>query len=162
MKAPRHAKKSGHGGEDGAAAPPSLPNASKDTGATEVRYAIGELARELEVTTRTIRFYESKGLIAPQRKGVARIYSRRDRARLILILRGTNLGFSLDDIKAFLELYDADPTHAAQLRMLRAKLDEHIAILKKKRSDIDRTLKEMIEIRAMAVADLAERDGSTD
>ena len=61
-------------------------------------YTIGELAGEFNVTTRTIRFYESKGLISPARRGVARAYSRRDRARLKLILRGKNLGFSLEEI----------------------------------------------------------------
>jgi DNA-binding transcriptional MerR regulator len=65
-------------------------------------FAIGELAAEFGVTTRTIRFYESKGLISPARRGVARAYSRRDRARLKLILRGKNLGFSLEAIAAYL------------------------------------------------------------
>src|SRR5207244_125075 len=72
-------------------------------------YTIGELADELNVTTRAIRFYEAKGLIAPARRGVARSYSRRDRARLMLILRGKNLGFTLEEIAQYLMLYDADP-----------------------------------------------------
>lgn len=70
-------------------------------------YSIGELARELGITTRTIRFYEQKKLIHPERKGVARVYSRRDRARMHLILRGKNLGFSLEDIAEWLALYDS-------------------------------------------------------
>jgi DNA-binding transcriptional MerR regulator len=69
---------------------------------TNRQFTIGELATEFGVTTRTIRFYESKGLISPARRGVARAYSRRDRARLKLILRGKNLGFSLEAIAAYL------------------------------------------------------------
>ena len=86
-------------------------------------YTIGELADELEVTTRAIRFYEAKGLIAPARRGVARSYSRRDRARLRLILRGKNLGFSLEEIAQYLTLYDADPTQITQTQMLLARVE---------------------------------------
>ena len=73
---------------------------------TERLYSIGELAQELEVTTRAIRFYEAKGLIAPVRRGVHRSYSRRDRARLRLILRGKNLGFTLEEVAQYLRLYE--------------------------------------------------------
>ena len=120
---------------------------------------IGELAAEFGLTTRAIRFYEAKGLIAPERKGVARAYSRRDRARLILILRGKNLGFSLEDIKEYLALYDADPTQAAQVRLLKAKVDAHVEALNRKRADLDRTLKELKEIRAQIDAHLAGGGG---
>ena len=106
-------------------------------------YAIGELASEFEVTTRTIRFYESKGLIAPARRGVARAYSRRDRARLKLILRGKNLGFSLEVIAEYLKLYDADPAQIAQTQMLLARTEQAIEELQAKRADLDRTLKEL-------------------
>jgi DNA-binding transcriptional MerR regulator len=117
-------------------------------------YAIGELAAELAVTTRTIRFYESKGLIAPARRGVARAYSRRDRARLKLILRGKNLGFSLEAIGEYLKLYDADPAHVAQTQMLLAKVEEAIESLQTKRADLDRTLKELKDIRGQCVEHL--------
>jgi DNA-binding transcriptional MerR regulator len=113
----------------------------------EQSYSIGELAGELEITTRTIRFYESKGLIAPGRKGIARTYTRRDRARLQLILRGKNLGFSLEDIKEYIELYDVDRTGQAQLKLLATKVDEHIEMLDEKRADIERTLNELRAIR---------------
>ena len=89
-------------------------------------YTIGELAAELGVTTRTIRFYEAKGLIAPARRGVARCYSRRDRGRLKLILRGKNLGFSLEAIAEYLKLYDADPAHIAQTQLLLKRIDERM------------------------------------
>jgi DNA-binding transcriptional MerR regulator len=120
-------------------------------------YTIGELAAELAVTTRTIRFYESKGLIAPARRGVARCYSRRDRARLMLILRGKNLGFSLEVIGDYLKLYDADPAHIAQTQMLLAGVEEAIENLQTKRADLDRTLKELKDIRAQCIEHLSKK-----
>ena len=120
-------------------------------------YTIGELAAELAVTTRTIRFYESKGLIAPARRGVARCYSRRDRARLMLILRGKNLGFSLEAIGDYLKLYDADPARIAQTQMLLSGVEEAIDNLQAKRADLDRTLKELKDIRAQCVEHLSKR-----
>jgi DNA-binding transcriptional MerR regulator len=122
-------------------------------------YTIGELAAELAVTTRTIRFYESKGLVAPARRGVARAYSRRDRARLMLILRGKNLGFSLEAIGEYLKLYDADPAHIAQTQMLLAKVEEAIESLQAKRADLDRTLKDLKEIRGQCVEHLKKAGG---
>jgi DNA-binding transcriptional MerR regulator len=125
----------------------SAATASPDVGVDRV-YAIGELARELGITTRTIRFYEQKGLITPARKGVARTYSRRDRARMRLILRGKNLGFSLEDIAQYLALYDSDPEQVAQTRLLHDKVTVAIADLQTKKADIDRALKELREISA--------------
>jgi DNA-binding transcriptional MerR regulator len=117
-------------------------------------YTIGELAEELAVTTRAIRFYEAKGLIAPARRGVARSYSRRDRARLLLILRGKNLGFSLEEIAQYLALYDADPAQVAQTRMLLTRIEAAIEDLQMKRADLDRTLRELKDIRAQCVQHL--------
>ena len=122
-------------------------------------WTIGELAEGLGLTTRTIRFYEAKGLLAPERRGVARSYTRRDRARLLLILRGKNLGFSLDDIKEYLGLYDADPAHFAQVKLLEAKVDAHIADLNRKRGDIERTLQELQQIRTQIGAHLRSNTG---
>ncbi len=118
-------------------------------------YTIGELAGALGVTTRAIRFYEAKGLIAPARRGVARCYTRRDRARLKLILRGKNLGFTLDEIAQYLKLYDTDPTQNAQTQLLLAKVETAIEDLNEKRADLDRTLKELKEIRTQCQAHLA-------
>ncbi len=84
----------------------------------ERMYSVTELARELGVTPRTLRFYEDKGLIKPQRVSTTRVYLPRDRARMILILRGKQLGFSLREISEYLDLYDADPTHRAQFERL--------------------------------------------
>jgi DNA-binding transcriptional MerR regulator len=117
-------------------------------------YTIGELAEELAVTTRAIRFYEAKGLIAPARRGVARSYARRDRARLLLILRGKNLGFSLEEIAQYLALYDADPAQVAQTRMLLTRIEAAIEDLQMKRADLDRTLRELKDIRAQCVQHL--------
>lgn len=126
---------------------------------TEPPFTIGELAEELGITTRAIRFYEAKGLVAPGRRGTARAYTRRDRARLLLILRGKNLGFSLEDIRQYLELYDADPSQLAQLKLLEAKIEEHIIALERKRADLDRTLRELGEIRAQIAAHLDRQGG---
>ncbi|MET0653268.1 MAG: MerR family DNA-binding transcriptional regulator [Hyphomicrobiaceae bacterium] len=117
-------------------------------------YTIGELAEEFDVTTRTIRFYEAKGLIMPARRGVARCYGRRDRARLKLILRGKNLGFSLEVIAQYLQLYDADPTQVAQTRLLLARVEDAIDHLQIKRADLDRTLRELKDIRGQCVEHL--------
>lgn len=117
-------------------------------------FSIGELAGEFDITTRAIRFYESRGLLAPQRSGANRCYTRRDRARLQLILRGKNLGFSLEDIAEYLSLYDRDPKQAAQTQLLLDKVEAHIAALSSKRADIERTLKELKAIRAQCLSHL--------
>ena len=80
-------------------------------------FAIADLAEEFGISTRAIRFYESKGLIRPERVGGTRVFRRRDRARLILILRGKRLGFSLRDISDYLSLYDAQ-SQTAQVTLL--------------------------------------------
>ena len=123
-------------------------------------YTIGELASELQVTTRAIRFYEARGLIAPVRRGTQRSYSRRDRARLRLILRGKNLGFSLEEVAQYLKLYDADPSQIAQTQMLLARIERAIEDLQLKRTDIDRTLNELKEIRAQCAEHLGAGDGA--
>jgi DNA-binding transcriptional MerR regulator len=114
-------------------------------------HTIGELAAAHGITTRAIRFYEAKGLISPARKGVARAYGRRDRARLLLIMRGKNLGFSLEDIMEFLALYDADPSQIVQTRLLLQKVEAHIGDLETKRKDLERTLRDLKDIRALCV-----------
>ena len=131
--------------------PPPAPSGQDGP---ERLYAIGELACELQVTTRAIRFYETKGLIAPVRRGAQRSYSRRDRARLKLILRGKNLGFSLEEVAQYLKLYDADPSQIAQTQMLLARVDLAIEDLQTKRADIERALKELKEIRGQCAEHL--------
>lgn len=111
-------------------------------------FAIADLAREFGISTRAIRFYEAKGLLAPERVGATRIFRRRDRARLILILRGKRLGFSLRDISDYLSLYDADRTQ--QVSLLIGKVDERLASLEAQLSDLQTTLAELREIRKLA------------
>ncbi|MEK9751675.1 MAG: MerR family DNA-binding transcriptional regulator [Rhodospirillaceae bacterium] len=108
-------------------------------------WTIAELAREFDVTTRTIRFYEDKGLISPERRGQRRIYHARDRVRLQLVMRGKRLGFSLDEIQEIINLYDVDPTETAQLRHFVAKLRERRESLELQRNDIDTVISEIQE-----------------
>ncbi len=118
------------------------------------QFAIGDLAAACSVTMRAIRFYEAKGLLRPSRIGKARVYSRADRARLMIILRGKNLGFSLEDIADYLRLYDSDPAQVAQTQLLLGKVETAIGDLQRKRADLDRTLRELEEIRAKCIAHL--------
>lgn len=111
-------------------------------------FAIADLAREFGISTRAIRFYEAKGLLAPERVGATRIFRRRDRARLILILRGKRLGFSLRDISDYLSLYDAD--RSQQVSLLIGKVDERLASLQAQLSDLQTTISELKEIKKLA------------
>ncbi len=111
-------------------------------------FAIADLAKEFGISTRAIRFYEAKGLLAPERVGATRIFRRRDRARLILILRGKRLGFSLRDISDYLSLYDANRTQ--QVHLLTAKVDERLASLEAQLQDLQTTISELKEIRKLA------------
>lgn len=120
----------------------------------EPTYSISELAKEFGITTRTIRFYESRGLISPARVGTTRRYSKRDRARLILILRGRNLGFTVEDVSQYLALYDADPGQLAQTRLLLDKVSAAIEDLEAKRRDTERSLADLNEIKARCEAHL--------
>jgi DNA-binding transcriptional MerR regulator len=112
-------------------------------------FAIADLAREFGISTRTIRFYEAKGLLTPERVGGARIFRRRDRARLILILRGKRLGFSLRDISDYLSLYDAH-SQAAQVALLVGKVEERLGLLEEQQRDLETTIAELREIRQLA------------
>lgn len=129
-----------------------------DSAAPDVTFSIGELADEFGITTRAIRFYESRGLIQPQREGTNRIYSKRDRGRLILILRGKNLGFTLEDIAEYLTLYDIDPSQRVQTEMLLGKVEASIADLNRKKADLARTLQDLKDLRAKCVDFLKNTD----
>ena len=120
-------------------------------------FSVNQLAEELGVTPRAIRFYEAKGLIAPRRAGTTRVFDRRDRARLMLVLRGKRLGFSLASIREFLDLYDADRTQEAQLRLLLDSTRERIRELERQRVDIDQTLRELREVEAEAERTMRKR-----
>ena len=120
-------------------------------------YSVTELAGETGVTPRAIRFYEDKGLLAPRRVGTTRVFTYRERGRLKIILRGKRLGFSLAEIKDYLDLYDADPTQASQLQLLVAKVRGRLADLEHQRRDIDTALNELRDIEHQALAALEER-----
>lgn len=111
-------------------------------------YAIADLASEFGISTRAIRFYEAKGLLSPERVGVTRVFRRRDRARLILILRGKRLGFSLRDISDYLSLYDAD--RSQQVHLLAGKVEERLASLEGQLTDLQTTIAELREIKKLA------------
>lgn len=113
-------------------------------------FAIADLAKEFGISTRTIRFYETKGLLQPERVGGTRVFRRRDRARLILILRGKRLGFSLRDISEYLSLYNADETKVAQVRLLIDKVDDRLDQLRAQLDDLQTTISELSEIRQLA------------
>ena len=129
-------------------------------GETENRdlFAIAELAKEFGISTRAIRFYESKGLLSPERVGGTRVFRRRDRARLILILRGKRLGFSLKDIHEYLSLYEADRTHTAQISRLVQMIDDRQDLLDQQLADLKTTTAELSEIRKLAMEQLAKCD----
>ena len=123
-------------------------------------YGIGDLAREFDVTTRTIRFYEDKGLIAPARQGLRRVYSGRDRVRLKLIMRGKRLGFSLEEVREMIDLYDEDKTEVAQLMLFVKKIEERQVNLARQRKDIAATLDELEARRKQCLELLEERKRS--
>lgn len=120
-------------------------------------YTVTELAEELGITPRTIRFYEAKGLLKPRRAGTTRVYTHRERARMLLILRGKRLGFSLADIREYLDLYDADPSQVRQLQLLTQKVDRRIAELEQQREDLEAALQELREIRRECASNIETR-----
>lgn len=111
-------------------------------------FAIADLAKEFGISTRAIRFYEAKGLIQPERVGGTRVFRRRDRARLILILRGKRLGFSLREISDYLALYEAD--RSQQTTMLIDLIDQRLALLEAQMQDLQTTITELRELRKVA------------
>jgi len=114
-------------------------------------YTIRELTKEFAVTARTLRHYEDEGLIAPARRGQARIYSQRDHARVTLILRGRRVGFSLAEIREILDLYDRGDGGTKQNIHARAKFAERIDALERQKKDIEESLIELH--RAVAAMD---------
>ncbi len=120
-------------------------------------YSIGDLASTFDVTTRAIRFYESKGLISPKRVGGSRAYTQGDRNRLHLILRAKRLGFTLDNIAEHLDLYDADTSQPQQLQELLNKVESSIAELNQKMDDLLRTLEELTEIHSRVQSSLRQQ-----
>lgn len=117
-------------------------------------WTIAELAAEHDVTLRSIRFYEDKGLITPERRGTVRVYHPRDRIRLGLILRGKRLGFTLDQIATIVDMYDAEPGEEGQLVYLLEQIRHRRAELEQRRRDIDETLAELDDVERRCRSDL--------
>ena len=113
------------------------PGAKTDRDRT---YSITELCKEFDVTPRTLRFYEQKGLLSPARRGWTRLFSYRDRARLNLILRGKRVGFSLEEIKEMLDLYNLRDGQLTQLRVASTKMRERLGVLKVQRVELDQAI----------------------
>ena len=136
-------------------------NRTKDDSRT---YSISELAREFDVTTRSIRFYEDQGLLNPARQGQTRIYSKQDRVRLKLTLRGKRLGFSLADIRDLFDLYDADKSSRTQLQTMLGLVADKRETLQQQLEDIKIVLLELdaAELRwQQALVQLQRNTGET-
>jgi DNA-binding transcriptional MerR regulator len=131
-------------------AAPGGEAAVKDPGT----WTIGQIAEEFAVTHRTIRHYEELGLISPERRGTARVYHRRDRTRLNLILRGKRLGFPLEEIRTIINLYDEPRGLASQLSYVLDQISDRHADLERRRRDIEDALKELDEFERRCQADL--------
>lgn len=110
----------------------------------EETFSISQLAKEFDITTRSIRFYEDQGLVLPKRKGQTRIYSKRDKVRLKLILRGKRLGFTLAETGRLFELYDADKSSATQLKIMLELIEDKKAHLEQQMDDIKVVLMELV------------------
>lgn len=128
----------------------------------EKLFSISELCREFDVTPRTLRFYEQKGLLSPARRGWTRIFNYRDRARLQLILRGKRVGFSLDEIKEILDLYNLRDGQLTQLKVASVKMRDRLEALKQQRAEIEETIADLERTCGIVEGMLKEKLGSAD
>lgn len=123
-------------------------------------YSITELCREFDVTPRTLRFYEQKGLLSPARRGWTRLFSYRDRARLQLILRGKKVGFALEEIKEMLDLYNLRDGQLTQLRIASTKMRERLEALRKQRIELEDAIADLERTVVVVDGMLKEREAA--
>ncbi|MEQ1951834.1 MerR family DNA-binding transcriptional regulator [Mesorhizobium sp. CN2-181] len=141
-------------GEDAGMVSGAFPEAEDSEDAL---FKIGEMAKIFGVTLRTLRFYEDKGLLHPKREGSSRLYTRRDRARLKLILLGRKIGFSLRDVKQMIDLYDPSGSNAKQLRLTLDKSEKQLGRLQKQRAALDEAIDELGSLMGAVRRMLTER-----
>jgi DNA-binding transcriptional MerR regulator len=125
----------------------------------KTNFTIGDLSREFGVTLRTLRFYEDRDLLRPRRQGQNRIYSRRDRARLKLVLMGKKVGFSLGEIKDMLDLYDLKDGQVTQLRVALDRFANQIAVLRQQKQDVEQAIEELTRTMEIVSGMLRDREG---
>jgi DNA-binding transcriptional MerR regulator len=118
---------------------------------------IGDMAKKYGVTLRALRFYEDKGLLSPVRDGSTRLYTKRDQARLKLILLGRKVGFSLREVKQMIDLYDPNGSNSKQLKVTLEKSERQLVRLEKQRSMIDEAIHDLVQAMEIVRQQLAER-----
>ena len=128
--------------------------AAPDADERDRTWSIAQVADEFGVTHRTVRHYEELGLISPERRGTTRVYHRRDRTRLGLILRGKRLGFPLEEIRTIIDLYDVPRGRRSQLEYVLGQIDDRRADLEQRRRDIDAALSELSDFERRCRSDL--------
>jgi DNA-binding transcriptional MerR regulator len=134
------------------------PRYESEAKKAEAVFSIRDLGKEFQVSARTLRFYEEKGLLNPQRDGQDRLYSRRDRVRLQYVLMGKCVGFSLDEIKDMLDFHDNGERQGTNLRAALGKFQERIGRLEKQKGEINRALAELDHARKRLESMIATRE----
>ena len=124
---------------------------------TEKTYTISDLAKEFGVTTRTIRFYEEKGLVIPTREGQKRVFTPADRVRIKLILRGKRIGMTLQECVDVIDMYDPEHNNAEQLHSLINKVKERREQMLQQKRDIDDMLTGLDEVQSLCEQSLASK-----
>ncbi|WP_232366317.1 MerR family transcriptional regulator [Aliidiomarina halalkaliphila] len=128
---------------------------------TQDTFSIGDLSREFDITTRSIRFYEDQGLIIPERRGQTRIYKQKDRVRLKLILRGKRLGFTLAETKTLFDMYERDGSSVNQLQTMLALIEDKKAALRQQLEDIKVVLHELSAVESGCRTELATKTANS-
>jgi len=141
--------------------PESQSKTSALSTSTDETYSITVLAKEFGVTTRTIRFYEDEGLLTPARRGTTRVYSKGDRTRLKLVLRGRRLGWSLGEIREVIGMYDHPGGEQKQLQTMISKLHESRETLLKQQEDIQHALDDLARLERNCLTKMQSLDDNT-